>query len=77
MGNILVFTAKGEQRLVRRWAEPVRVRVRSGFYGVIKGGTRLQYTEANGLIKLPTLLVQETKFLFISGPWWDPRGERR
>ena len=43
----------GEQRLVRRWAEPVRVRVRSGFYCAIKGGTRLQYREANGLIKLP------------------------
>lgn len=64
---------------MRRWAEPVRVRVRSGFYCAIKGGTRLQYREANGLISAPppTLLVQETKFLFISSPWWDPRGERQ
>lgn len=38
---------------MRRWAEPVRVRVRSGFYCAIKGGTRLQYREANGLIKTP------------------------
>lgn len=63
-----------EQRLVRRWAEPVGLGSGPGFYCAIKGGTRLQYWEANGLIKTPPpLLVEETKFLFISSPWWDPR----